>query len=260
MLLIFDKITFDWKTLITFFTGVAIGFVILFLIYLYAVLKGLNKELKLRKVQEEDIDEEEIKWLIKDAQNGFKNAKLREEVGFGNLLFRQSKELAEDIAKKFYPNSPYPNLELTIDETIQLAHYITNRIDEVIGGKILRLFRGITIRKIMEMNNAKNKIQESRLVKTVKKTGVSKVISSALKVLNVTNPIYWIRKVTVDSAFKIILVKIGLAVIAITGEETYKIYSKKVFMKEPEFKSTVDDLYSEIKRDFENIKGDDEDE
>ena len=42
-----------------------------------------------------------------------------------------SLELSKDIATKFYPESKYPLLELTIDETLMLGHYITDRIDKI---------------------------------------------------------------------------------------------------------------------------------
>ena len=65
-------IVIDLSTLISFLIGVSFGFFLLLLIYLYAVLKSLNKGLKLRKADETDIDEEEIKWLIQDGQAQFK--------------------------------------------------------------------------------------------------------------------------------------------------------------------------------------------
>lgn len=254
------NLTIEWKDFITFFIGVFFGFVILLLIYLYAVIKSLNKELKINKVKEEDIDEEEIKWLIDDAINTFKDKKIREEIGYGNLLMRELKELTFDISKKFYPDSPYPYLELTIDESIALMHYITDRIDQLLSGKILRLFRGMTIRKLVEMNDTRVKIEESRLVKKAKKHNLSKVVTSTLTALNAVNPFYWFRKITVDKAINAILVRIGISIIAITGEETYKIYSKKVFDKDVELETNVNDLYEQLKRDIEDLGKEDNDE
>jgi len=242
------------QLLTTFLLGVLLGFLLLLLIYLYAVLRGLNKELKLNNVQEEDIDEEEIKWMIEDAQNQFKNKEVRYEVGYTKLLTRVVTELTEDIAKKFYPESPYPYLELTIDETLELTSYIRDRIDQLISNPIMRMFRGMTIRKIVELNQTKSKIEESRIVKTAKKTGVSKIAKQALKIINVANPFYWFKKATIDQVIKVIMVRIGLAVIGITGEETYKIYSKKVFNKEKTIETNVDDLYESFK---EGIKEED---
>lgn len=248
-ILLFEQVDFSLQTFIAFFFGLILGFLLLLLIYLYAVLKSLNKEMKLNKVQEEDIDEEEIKWMIEDAQNQFKNKKLREELGYTALLSRELKELTSDIAKKFYPNSPYPYLELTIDESIELMDYIKKRVEDLLSNPIMRLFRGMTIRKIVEINQTKTKIEESRLVKSAKKHGFSKIASSALKILNAANPFYWFKKATIDQVIKVVMVKIGLAVIGITGEETYKIYSKKVFNKEKTINTNVDEIYESFKEE-----------
>lgn len=241
-------IRFDMSTLISFLIGVGFGFLILCLIYILAVIKSMNKGLKLRGVDETDIDEEEIKWLIQDAQKQFKNKEERDAVGYGNYLLQINKELSIDIAKKFYPFSKYPFLELTIDETLMLNHYITNRLEQVMSGKILKLFRGWTIAKFVEMNDTKVKIEQNPIVKTAKK--YSKVTSAAIGLLNLVNPVYWIRRLTQEQIMGIVLVQIGLSLISITGEETYKIYSKKVFNVDKTLPTDVDKLYEELQKDL----------
>lgn len=236
---------------VAFFFGLFLGFVLLLLIYIYAAIRGLKKGLRVNAVEEEDIDEEEIKLLIKSSQSTFKDKKLRQEVGYGALLIREVKDLSVDISKKFYPNSPYPYLELTIDETIELNYYITKRVEELMNNKLLKMFRGMTLRKIAELNNTKVKIEESRFVKTAKKTKITQIASQALKVINVANPFYWFKKATIDQAVNIVMVRIGLAIIAITGEETYKVYSKNVFKVEKELEPSIEDLYASIQKDFE---------
>lgn len=243
-------IVIDLSTLISFLIGVSFGFFLLLLIYLYAVLKSLNKGLKLRKADETDIDEEEIKWLIQDGQAQFKNKELRNEVGYAKHLQNITAELTVDIAKKFYPKSKYPYLELTVDETLNLAHYITDRVEDLLQGKILRMTRGLTLAKIYELNETKTKIDNNKFVKAARK--YSKVTKAAVAVLNAVNPVYWFRKLTKETALNIIVVRIGLSIIAITGEETYKIYSKKVFNVEKTIVTGVDDIYEDLKKDFEN--------
>lgn len=252
-------INLNFEVFIAFFLGIFSGVVLLLLVYLYVALRGLRKGLKRREVEEEDIDEEEIKWMIKSSQETFKNKKVRQEVGYGTLLIQEVKDLSVDISKKFYPNSAYPYLELTIDETIELSYYITNRIKELVESNMfLRMFRGMTLRKIVELNNTKVQIEESRFVKAAKKTRLTKIASTALKVINVANPFYWFRKATVDQAVNIVLVRIGLAIIEITGQETYKVYSKKVFDVDKELEPEVSDLYEAIKKDFEEEEYKDE--
>lgn len=249
-------IEINLQVFIAFFIGLFLGFILLLLIYLYAVLKGLKRDLILNKVEEEDIDEEEIKWLILSAQKNFKNKELRQEVGYGGLLSSEIKELTMAIASKFYPNSPYPYLELTIDETLEFTNYLTNRVKELMASPILKMFRAMTLRKIAELNNTKNKIEESRLVKVAKKTKITKIASSALKVLNLANPFYWFKKLTIDQAVSLITVRIGTEIIAIVGEETYKVYSKKVFQVEKTLEPTVEDLYESIKEELKEVEED----
>ena len=242
-------ITFDLSAFLSFFLGMMIGFSILLLIYLYAVLKSLNKGLKLRQTDEADIDEEEIKWLIEDAQEQFKDKDKRGSVGFYTYLLELCKELSVDIAKKFYPNSKYPYLELTIDETLVLSHYITNRLDDLLNSKILRLTRGVTLIKIVEMNEVKTNIENTKIMKTAKKYKVNQILKTSFAVVNAVNPVYWGRKLVINNVTNMILMKIGLSVIAITGEETYKIYSKKVFNEEKQIDMGVDDIYKDINID-----------
>src|SRR5690554_2162150 len=246
-------IEIDWGDFVAFFLGIGTGFLILILFYVYAVIKNINKKFNLHKVQEEDIDEEEIKWMIEDAQKQFKNKDLRNKEGFGTMLLRINKELTMDIASKFYPESKYPYLELTIDETIALNHYITNRLDQLLDSQILRLFRGMTIRRIVEILDTKEKIENTKIVKTVKKHNLGKIASSTMKVLNAVNPFFWFRKLAIDKAIDIIILKISISLIAITGEETYKIYSKKVFNVEKTLETNVEDLYEELKADLKDM-------
>lgn len=243
-------ITIDFGTLMSFFFGIFVGFLILLLIYLYAVLKSLNKGLRLRKTDEQDIDEEEIKWLIADGQAQFKDKQTRIEVGYAKHLGRIMRELSVDIAQKFYPKSKYPYLELTIDETLHLNHYITNRVDELLNSRILRLFRGVTLRRIIEANDMKSSIENSKIVKTAKKYKVGEVTKATMTVLNAINPVYWIKRLTMDVVVDTIMVKIGLAIIAITGEETYKIYSKKVFNVDKTIDTGVDQIYEELSEEL----------
>ena len=244
-------LNFDFSALISFLIGTGFGFLTLLLIYLYAVIKSLNHGLKLRSTDEQDIDEEEIKMLIKDAQKEFKNKEERVTVGYAKHLGNITRELTIDIAKKFFPKSKYAYLELTIDETLLLNHYITNGLSEIMKGKIFNLTRGWTISKIVEMNETKTKIENSVVVKTAKK--YSKVTSAAVQILNAANPIYWMRKLTIDNVVNTITLRIGLALIAITGEETYKIYSKKVFNVDASIETDIDQIYMDLKKDLKDV-------
>ncbi len=249
-LIAIGPIEINLGTLISFLIGIGFGLILLSLIYVYAVVRGINKGMKLRHADETDIDEEEIKWLIEDAQKQFKNKTIRNETGFYKYLGNILSELSIDIAKKFYPMSKYPYLELTVDESLTLSHYITDRLDDILKGKILGMARGLTLAQFVQMNTMKTKIESSKVMKHTKK--VAKIASSALMVLNAVNPVYWFRKLTKETAVNIVMVRIALTIIAITGEETYKIYSKKVFHKEKDIDTGIDDIYAQLNEDFKD--------
>lgn len=250
VLLTIGPIELNLGTLISFLIGIGFGFILLSLIYVYALVKSINRGMKIRHADETDIDEEEIKWLIEDAQKQFKNKSIRNEVGFYKHLGQILTELSSDIAKKFYPMSKYPYLELTVDETLTLSHYITDRIDEILKGKILGMARGLTLAQFVEMNMVKSKIESSKIMKKTKQ--VAKIASSALMILNAVNPVYWFRKLTKETAVNIVMMRIALTIIAITGEETYKIYSKKVFNQEKTIDTGVEDIYAQLSDDFKD--------
>jgi hypothetical protein len=250
----FGPITLDLSSLLSFILGLAAGFLILFLFYIYAVIRSMNKGLRLRKSDEEDIDEEEIKWLIDDAIDQFLKKDERKELGYYKHLLETCKDLSIDIAKKFYPMSKYPHLELTIDEALHLNHYITNRVDELLKGRILRLVRGYTLVKIVEANEFKESIENTKIVQAAKKYKVHQILKTTVSVVNAVNPVYWTRKLIINKGYASMMNKIGKAIIAVTGEETYKIYSKKVFSEEKTIDAGVHEIYHEIAKDAEEFE------
>lgn len=239
---------FDWKYLIVFLTGIMFGFLFLLLLYLYSVLLSFRKKRKYQRTPLE-IDELEIEMLIKDAQDQFKNKELRKEVGLMSLLKEVTLDLSTDIAKIYYPTSKYPLLELSVDETLLLTHYISERINDFLSAKLLAPLKRRTMAQIKGIYDAKVKIEETKVVEVGKKVGAKKIGKTVLGVVNALNPAYWVKKVTVDKLYDVVIVKISLAVIAIVGEETYKIYSKSVFKTPEELEFNIEDFYEEIQKE-----------
>lgn len=235
----------DWKYLFVFMTGILFGFLFMLLLYLYTVILSLRKKVKYKKSPIE-IDALEIEMLIKDAQEQFKDKDLRKEVGFGTHLKNISFALAEDIAKRYYPTSKYPLLELTIEEALELTNYISDRVNEFLSAKILSPLKRRTLANLKGMYDTKVKIEETKVMKTGKKVNANKIRKTVFGVVNALNPAYWIRRISVDKLYDIVLVKISLATIGIVGEETYKIYSKSVFKDPGELEFDIDSLYEEI--------------
>ena len=65
---------------------------------------------------------------------------------------------------------------------------------------------------------------------------------AAKKVINLINPLWWAKKLVIDGTFNILINKLCLVLIAIVGEETYKIYSKKVFLEMHEIDASSEEI------------------
>jgi len=241
---------------VVFALGLVFGFALAFLLYLYNIVRYLRKKGHINKAKGSELSESEILLAIANAQNKFKDRIVQGETGNFGHMANISKELAMTIASHFYPKSKYPLYELSIDESIMLLVYISNRVDDVLDKRGLRMLRKRTIATLMRFSNTKKAIDESTVMQLSEKYKVKTFAKTTLTVLNLFNPFYWGRKLIVNKTYDLVIRKICLAVITIVGEETYKIYSKNVFKVETDIDAGIEDLVNEIKDDIEGIEND----
>lgn len=216
---------------INFFVGMAMGMVAFAVIYIYFLVRGKNINIDDIKRPNIDVDEEELKNIIIEKQKKFKRNKKLGNQSVAKLTFDMSYELVEEISKYFFPESKYPMLELSVNELLNLNHYITTRLDEILDKPILKNTKNLQITKIVGMYEKKKAIEQTKLIKAAKKYKVVKVVKYGAAVINIVNPVYWFRKIVINTSIDIMTRKVCLVVIGIVGEETTKIYSKKLFDK-----------------------------
>lgn len=218
---------FDLKIFFALLIGIIIGIVITSSIYGILLLVSLKKQSKKIKLPDVVNDEEilkSIETIKKDYINltsGFQASEKMQVLGTTLI------NTVKTVAAFYYPNSKYPLYELNINELIILTQYISQRVDGIFDKAILKYFKNVSISQIMKLLDLHRGFQNNKVVKTVKKINpVSKVIVS---VLNIVNPIYWIRKFIINGTISLALDKMALIVIDITSEETINIYSKRLF-------------------------------
>lgn len=214
---------------INFFVGMATGMVAFTAIYIYFLVRGKNINIEDIKRPNIDVNEEELKLMIINKQKKFKvNKKLGKEK-IAKLTFNMSYELVDEISKYFFPDSKYPMLELSVSELLNLNHYITNRLDDILDQPILKNTKNLQITKIMGMYDKKKAIEQNKLVKAAKKYKLVKVVKYTAAAVNIINPVYWFRKLVINTSVDVMTRKVCLVIIGIVGEETTKVYSKKLF-------------------------------
>ncbi len=242
----------NFETIISFIFGIFFGIALICLIYAILVVASLGDKKFFIKTQDDSLTLEETQQLIIDAQKSFKDKKLRGKTGKVSYCGKLSTDLAYGIASRFYPKSKYPLLEISIDEAILLLEYIDKRIDDILSKGVLKTLRRFKISFITDMSLKTTAVMNSRAFNVGK--NVTKTITTAKKVINIINPLNWGKRIIVDSALSIAINKLCLIIIQIVGEETYKIYSKKVLNKEVDFESNVEELARSIDTDILKLK------
>jgi len=244
---------FSWTDLFILLTGVIIGFVICAISYLVIVLLSLKKNENEVKQTRVDISDEEIKKKIRSAHNEFYENSGNAPVNQKVLDVRNiSWDLINEIAKLYYPKSEYPIYELSIDEMLVLTHYITNRVESLFKGKVLKSLKKIKISQIIKVLEIKKKIEENKIVKAANKVKLPTLYKATMSVLNIFNPGYWVKKIMINTTLSIGTNKIAATIIDIIGEETTKVYSKSVFNEEKVIASEVEDTIKALEADLDN--------
>lgn len=228
------EIRFDVGSLFIFLSGIILGIILSSLVYVYSLLRTLkNKKHIVDSELANEIKEEDIKEIINKYQDYYlENRKNKDKIIASNAIKESLKGTTYEIAQKFFPNSKRPLFEITIDEAIMLSNYISRRVDELLGYRGIRIIRKIKISQILNIMEKTRKINNSQVVQGVKKYKVKEIIKTGINALNIVNPFYWLKKGISKISTGLILKKIVLIIISITGEETYKIYSKQAFKEQ----------------------------
>ena len=243
-------INIDFSTIISFLIGVIFGATLICLIYALLVVASLRNKKFIIKTDADTLTTKEVKEMILESQKNFKDKDLMGS----NSKISHCKDictgLVYGIATRFYPNSKYPLLELSVDEALILSSYIRKRIEEILDRKVLRLLKKMKISTIFDLTQKTNKVTSSKAFKLSKEANTT--INGIMKVVNVVNPVWWFRKIVISKTTDIITGKLCMVIIAVVGEETYKIYSKTVFKENVEIETNVDALLSSIDKDLQD--------
>ena len=246
------EITFNFSVLFSLLIGIGIGLLMALLFYLLNVLVSFRKSKYIVKVEEKDVSFEECKFEIDRSLELFKDKKLRDEESMFAYAYKLAYDLMNTIAKKFFPKSKHPLTELSVDEVLVLIDYIAKRMEEVFDYRGLKFLRRFKVSTLISFAEAKEAIEENEFVKATKKYKVKEALNSAIKVINIFNPVHYIKKYGVSFVTNMVIKKICIILITVTGEETYKIYSKAVFNKVEEIDSEVDKLKEELAKDIKD--------
>ena len=242
------EIQFNFGSLIIYLSGIATGFILAVLVYVLLMLLSINKTKKIIEANQHNITEEDVRIMITKAQDNYKFLRKSEIKEIKENAYKESVlTLVNGIASKCFPDSKKPLQELSIDESILLAKYVIQRIEDLLNKKGLSLVKRLTVKQITTLLTTKKKIDNNVIVKEAKK--YSKIAQIGLNIVNaVTKPF----KLIGVGAKNLLLNKIMLVTFSIIGEETYKIYTKQAMKSmDPEYVNLMNELNEEIKEEVE---------
>ncbi len=107
---------------------------------------------------------------------------------------------------------------------------------------LLKNTKNVRVTKFVQMYDKKKSIERNKVIKSLKKYKVDKAAKYASMTVNVMNPVYWFRKAVIKTSVDAMTKKISVVIIGIVGEETVKVYSKKLFDKELEIDVVDEDI------------------
>jgi len=212
-----------------FLLGLMSGFVLLALFVAFILLTERKTKQKIKFSKQSSLEDKVVSDMIQAKQNEMLETVKTTDSAYFSVAFDLSIELMNEIARYYFPESKYPMYELSIQELLDLAKYITNRLEGIVNGKFIRRFKNYRVSTIINIINKKKAIDNSKLMKLSKKLQISKLYSVGKTVLNYANPIFWFKKLAVKPSTTLVTKEVCKLIISIFGEETNRIYGKKMY-------------------------------
>lgn len=231
---IFLKIDWQsvWHDVRYFLLGLITGIILLILSLVGIFSHNERKKSKTRMAVGIPLDDKEVSEMIELKQAQLNSTVKLTDNGYFKVALDLSLELTEEISRYYFPNSKYPIYELSLQELLDLSQYITNRVEELLNARGLRLFKNYRVASIIDILNTKKKITNSKLMQVTRKLKLQKFYTGAKAVLNYANPVFWFRKLAIKPTTVLVTKEVCKYIITIFGEETNKLYSKAIFKEE----------------------------
>lgn len=243
---------FSWSSVVILLTGILLGFILSVAIYLIFFMISIKNE---KKLESDELDKSDIQNELEEKIQSIKEMFLNDSEGLAmkeksQMLGSTIYNVVNTVANSYYPESKYPLYELSVEELIKLLNYLSVRLDGVFSKKILKPFRKMTVSQVFRFIDTKKKVDENKLIKAASKAKPGKIVGAISAALNYANPIYWFKKVVINTTINFTLNKVFLLVIDIVADETNKAYSKSIFNQEIQLnKKAIETVIQEMDND-----------
>ena len=234
------------QNIIAFLIGLLSGALLLFALILIILSSKKKPDKLIYRPVKEALDEKKISELISSKQKDLIYQVEEYDKELIPTAYKLSLELVHEIASYYYPDSKYPEYEISLVEATELITYIVDKISKLLDKPIVKRYKNRTIGEILSMMNKTKKVAQSSAVK-----GGDETLKTYKNIVNIINPVYWFKKIAVDGMVNIAMKKLAGAAIQIVGSEANKVYSKSLF-KDDVVNDNSDKIVDEIFSDEED--------
>ncbi len=242
---------FSLNDIKNFLLGLLTGFVLLALFVAFMLITERQTKSKIKLSTMTSLQDKQVQELIDRRQQEMIDTVKMTDVSYFRVAFDLSFELMNEIARYYFPKSKYPMYELSIEEILDLTKYITTRIEGLVNGRFVRKFKNYRVSTIIDILNKKKALDNSKLMKLSQKLQISKFYSVGKAVLNYANPIFWFRKLAIKPSTTLVTKEVCKFIIQIFGEETNKIYGKKLHEAPVDIDKVEAEIDQAIEEDME---------
>lgn len=240
-----------WSHLILFLLGLFAGAVIMVVVYLLILATSLRTPKIKIKIDEKRFPPEDLNKLVLDKHGVFKARAAKkpavEQVGVCKDV---ATETVTEIARRFYPKSKHPMLELNVSEVLVLNKQVTERLEGMFNKPVIRWLRRVKVSQVMGVYDLKKKIDENEPLQKILDFG--KEAHGIVKLLRWNKPTTWVG-FGLGKLIDLASSKLCLAAISFVAEESYKIYSKKFMKTEPMVDTGAEKLLDDVEREAEAV-------
>ena len=243
-----------WSHLVLFLLGLGAGAAIMVMVYLLILATSLKTPKMDIKVDEKKFTSEEFNLLVEEKRNEFKEKASKKpaltQVGICKDI---TTEAITQVAKKFYPKSKHPMLELNVSELLVLNRQVTERLEGMFNKPVIKWLRKIKVSQIVGVYDLKKKLDENEPLQKILDFG--KEAGSIVKIFRWNKPTTWVG-FGLGKLLDIVASKLCLAAISFASEESYKIYSKRFMLDGTDVDTGADKLLDDMPKAEALLEGD----
>lgn len=194
-----------------------------------AIVKKARKDIAARLPRTDKIEDEENRVLVEEIVRARKKSFRRSVRGsvfvktFGVGKKRKADigyyAMIKEIAAVFNPSSRSPVFELNEKEIFSFAHDVTMRLTDIVRELNVPFVSTANLSSLISSADVAVSVAKNKWVGTT-----SKVVGYLLRVINVLNPFYWVKKILTTETTFLLYREVVEASIEIVGKQFAALY------------------------------------